>query len=167
MIIRPCLVGDLDVLETELPSGRARLHHERFVEQERGESTYLITWLDGVPVAHVQIRWPGSVHARVREAFPDVPELRRFEVDRSMRNRGIGGRLLAKAEALVVERGYLAVGLAVGVANDGAQRLYERNGYVDWARGHFDSFKVRIDADGEAREEPHVVTYLVKPLRLP
>ena len=61
---------------------------------------------------------------RVPDAFP-IAEL---YVDEGVRNRGIGGRLLAHAEELARSRGMRRLCLETGIGNP-ARRLYERNGY--------------------------------------
>jgi len=128
--------------------------------------TYLTAWTGGRVAGHVVVRWQGSVHDGVQAVFSDAPEIRRLVVRDDLRGRGIGSRLLARAEGLIVERGYMAAGLAVNVQNFGALRLYERAGYEDWQRGTFVSRWTRINEAGQACEWQHTVTYLVKDLRV-
>ena len=162
--IRPCEPNDLRLLKAEFTQGPSWLHEERLVEQERGESTYLITWVEGRPVGHLKVRWAGSVHDHVRRGRPHTPEIRRFAVLPEFRGQGIGGRLLAKAESLVTARGYSAVGLAVAVDNLGARRLYLRNGYQDWEGGSFESRWDLMEHDVVVGEHVHVATYMFKRL---
>jgi ribosomal protein S18 acetylase RimI-like enzyme len=84
------------------------------------------------------------------------------------RGRGVGSRLLERAEALAVERGYDLVGLEVTVDNpfnEAARALYQRRGYCDSGLGTFISGYTYWDGAGQPRrdEEPH--RYLTKRLR--
>ncbi|MEI5098378.1 hypothetical protein RB200_06545 [Streptomyces sp. PmtG] len=55
MEIRPCRSEDLELLERHMPSpGRTPRHALRFDKQQRGLSTFLIAWSDGVPVGTTQ-----------------------------------------------------------------------------------------------------------------
>jgi ribosomal protein S18 acetylase RimI-like enzyme len=47
------------------------------------------------------------------------------------RGRGVGGRLLAHAEAYAHEQGYRLIGLMVAVHNEVARRLYARSGFSE------------------------------------
>ena len=52
------LAEELDVICTAFP-GRARvIHDERLAQQEDGHGPYLIAWLKGEPVGHVQLQIP-------------------------------------------------------------------------------------------------------------
>jgi ribosomal protein S18 acetylase RimI-like enzyme len=67
----------------------------------------------------------------------------------SHRGRGIGGRLLALAEAQARELGLGKMSLIVIEKNTGAKRLYERNGYAMTAREATVPHPL-IDHDGDA-----------------
>lgn len=50
-------------------------------------------------------------------------------VEESLRNRGIGSGMLARAEAIAADEGCCEIELEVEAHNEGACRLYERLGY--------------------------------------
>ena len=70
-------------------------------------------------------------------------------IKESHRGRGIGGRLLALAEAQARERGLGKMSLIVIEKNSAAKRLYERNGYSTTAREATVAHSM-IDHDGDA-----------------
>jgi len=49
--IEACRAEDLERLEETIPSRLSRFHEHRFARQEQGTSTYVIAWIDEVPVA--------------------------------------------------------------------------------------------------------------------
>jgi ribosomal protein S18 acetylase RimI-like enzyme len=162
LIIRPCSESDLTALATLMPPVELAVHRDRFEEQERGETTYLLAWDGNNFAGHLKVRWSGSVHEHVKKQFPFVPEIRRLRVEPSMQGMGIGTNLLAAAESLVARQGFYFVGLCVAVSNTGARRLYERHGYFDWNQGVFDSHWTQRNADGSLEKKSHEVTYMTK-----
>jgi ribosomal protein S18 acetylase RimI-like enzyme len=52
-------------------------------------------------------------------------------VPTELRGRGIGTELTRAAERLAATSGHGRISISVGIANDGARRLYERLGYED------------------------------------
>lgn len=112
--VRRCETGDVAAIAaTEQPG--ARVAERLFARQERGESIYLVAWLDGVPVGS------GEVVARTPR------ELRNLHVLEAYRGRGVGTAIIRAAEESSVEAGTLSIG--VGIENMAARRLYERLGY--------------------------------------
>ena len=72
-----------------------------------------------------------AVRARSRLDFDHVPGsyyVAELDVDPEYRNRGIGGVLLAHAEAEARRAGVRCLSLTTAITNP-ARRLYERNGY--------------------------------------
>jgi hypothetical protein len=66
--IDECRAEDLERLEEAIPSGLSRFHERRLARQQLGTSTYLIAWIDEVPVGHAEIRWNGCEAAEVSPA---------------------------------------------------------------------------------------------------
>ena len=88
-----------------------------------------------------------------RSKTRDIPEIEDLFVAAACRSSGVGTRLLHECEGAAHRRGFDRIGLAVGVENAGARRLYERNGYVD------------IGAEPYWDDGAHdTLTYLVKEL---
>jgi GNAT superfamily N-acetyltransferase len=121
--------------------------------------TTLIAWMDDTPVGHVQVRWRGSVHDHVARQFPRTPEIRRLRVHEDAQRRGVAKRLLNAAEYAAKERNFRSVGLAVGITNGSAIKLYERNGFACASVPPFTS-PMGMDSDGNPYS--HLVQYMVK-----
>lgn len=147
--IKLCREEDLDMLEKSMPtSGLSRFHHKRFENQEKGRVSYLIAWLKGEPVGHIDLRWYGFDHEDLEKEIRDIPELNAITVAKSYRNQGIGTALIEEAEKIAKERGFKRVGMGVNPENEGAKRLYEKLGYKDSGTGlHLGSWEV-IGKDG-------------------
>jgi len=91
--------------------GLARLHSDNGV--------YLVAWDGDEPLGHARL------------AFKDPPELQDVEVRAEHRRRGVGSTLTRAAEDEARRRGHERLRLTVSDANDAAQALYRRLGYVD------------------------------------
>ncbi|HKF57005.1 MAG TPA: GNAT family N-acetyltransferase [Blastocatellia bacterium] len=164
-LIRPLTKGDLRLVETGMRSGGMPDKHARRLElQGRGTCTYLFAWLRDAPVGHLLLTWTGPELEPMKSAIRDSPEVGDLLVREDLRSRGIGGCLLENAERLVVSRGFNQMGLAVGIGNERARRLYERFGYVD---AGFSRFTVRwtyLDRYGREQTEGEECVYLTKRL---
>lgn len=157
--IRPCLERDLMHLDETFPLLEG--HRHRLDLQLAGEETYLLAWSEEALAGHVMIRWRGSRHQHVGRRQRGVPEISRLAVAPRFRRCGVGTGLLRAAEMHAALRGFNATGLAVGVDNEPALRLYRKAGYVPTNIPCFES-PFGVDSDGSTRT--HLVTYLVKPL---
>jgi len=150
LLVRPCEASELVAIRREFPALPAE-----------PAGTTLVAWVDGQPVGHVQVRWRGSVHGHVRARLIKTPEIRRLRVHHDARGQGAAKALLREAEELAVARGYRNIGLAVGVDNHVAIRLYDACGYVQSPIANFHSSMGMAD-DGS--RFTHAVRYLVKPV---
>lgn len=56
--VRCAAPSELDVLCVAFPDRARVLHEERLDQQEGGHGPYLIAWLEGEPVGHVQLQLP-------------------------------------------------------------------------------------------------------------
>ena len=150
VVVRPCEAGDVEVISaTEYPG--ARIAERGFARQERGESLYLVAWIDGVPGGSGEL------------VFAPPPELRNLHVVEAHRGRGIGTAIIRAAEEASRSAGELSVG--VGLENSAARRLYERLGYV--GTGELTTTRYTyVDADGQ-HEAIETDERLVKPLGPP
>jgi ribosomal protein S18 acetylase RimI-like enzyme len=79
---------------------------------------------------------PDILHPVIRLAAqaPDTWHVDSVAVAPPFRRRGLGTRLLRIADALAAEEGLTQTSLIVAEANEGARRLYEREGYRCVAR---------------------------------
>ncbi|MFI6372976.1 GNAT family N-acetyltransferase [Streptomyces sp. NPDC050546] len=164
MEITLCRAADVALLDRYIGSMAATsFHARRFQRQERGQSTYLVAWLDERPVGHTELRWGGCDDAAVRAARPGCPEINALTVwPETLRSRGIGSALIRAAEELARERGRTAVGLGVADDNPRAAALYARLGYLPLAAyvGRW-SYE---DHDGRTHECVEELTFLLKEL---
>ena len=164
--IRPLEQSEIPLLVAHLDVGRlAGRHHDRFTQQQDGHLTYLLAWLDGIPIGHMTVRWTGTTDAFVAERISECAHLEDLFVMPEHRSRGIGSRILAQRRTcLAAERAFTRIGLAVGTENPRARMLYERLGYVDAGFGVFEIGGSYLDIHGNQRRWREVCEYLVKPL---
>jgi ribosomal protein S18 acetylase RimI-like enzyme len=66
-----------------------------------------------------------------------VAEMQTLVVSEGARSRGVGARLLQRAEAEVVSRGIGEMIIGAVATNDGAIRFYEAHGYVPYWVGMY------------------------------
>ena len=162
--VEPASEGDVGILTRRLPRPRAK-HLERLERQRRGEALYLIAWRDGEPVGHALLKSPGAVDLAPgkRAGCAEIEDL--FVVV-AYRRQGVGRRLLVVAEREARRRRFGKLGLAVGVENLAARRLYQRQGFVDTGYGEFVLFGSLTGEDGTRRQWEETCVYLVKQLAL-
>lgn len=160
--IKLCSEADLAMLNKAIPA--PGYHEKRFAMQQYGKGSYLLAWQNGVPVGHLLIKWEGS-GPQVNEHLADVPELNAIGVwPPQRRSQGIGRQLIDKAEAMVREKGFKRVALAVETDNSRAKELYEKLGYKDWGHGeYFDAWTEKAK-NGEEVQHKDPCFYLVKGL---
>ncbi|MDV9175365.1 GNAT family N-acetyltransferase [Streptomyces sp. W16] len=164
MDIAVCGAADVALLDQHIGSlGATSFHARRFARQERGESTYLVAWLDGRPVGHAELRWTGCDAREVRAARPGCLEIGGLGVwPEELRSRGIGTALIRAAEELAVERGITDVGVGVAKDNPRAAVLYARLGYAPLT-DYYDRWSYET-TDGRLRDWVDHCTFLVKEL---
>jgi GNAT superfamily N-acetyltransferase len=163
--IDECRAEDLERLEEAIPSGLSRFHERRLARQQLGTSTYLIAWIDQVPVGHAEIRWNGCEAAEVRRRFPGCPEINALEVRPAwLRSRGIGTALIAEAEGRAAGRGLGSIGLGVADDNPRAAALYLRLGFGETGCRYVDRYEI-VTGAGERRAFSDPCRFLVKNLR--
>ncbi|MFJ9249460.1 GNAT family N-acetyltransferase [Streptomyces sp. NPDC101776] len=164
MDIAVCGADDVALLDQYIGApGATSFHARRFARQERCESTYLVAWLDGRPVGHVELRWTGCDASAVRAARPGCLEIGGLGVwPEELRSRGIGTALIRAAEELAVERGLTDVGIGVEKDNVRAAALYARLGYEPLT-DYYDRWSYE-DADGFLHDNVDHCTFLVKDL---
>ncbi len=162
--IKPARREELDTINKYLPTNLPNFHENGIKGQEEGLSTWLIAWVDGVPVGHARVCWNGYRNEEVTKIIGVIPHIESVGVAEKYRRQGIGTELTKKAIEMAVEKGFTKIGLAVGATdNPYAKEMYEKLGFIDWGQGNIvDSWEVV--ENGEKRMESEVCTYLVKNL---
>lgn len=104
------------------------------IEQQKAGALLLLIALESAKyLGHCKVVWRSN-YPGFREN--NIPEIQDLNVGPDYRRRGIGGRLLAEAEARITLRSAWA-GIGFGLYADygAAQRLYIKRGYVPDGRG--------------------------------
>lgn len=112
---------------------------------ERGCAAWLLEEGDAA-IGYVLAGPCGLPHAEVE---PGDMELKRLYLRRSAQNGGWGQRLFAQAEQWLLANGPASIWIGVWSENHGAQRFYERHGYV--RAGEY------LFAVGEARDREFIL----------
>lgn len=122
--IRPCLGCDLPLLEWDgAYAEHRRIIDDTFMRQQAGAALMLVAVAADFPVAQVWLDFE-------RPPCRDTALLWALRTYPPMRGRGIGGRLVRRAEASVLDRDRTAVELGVEKGNRRALRFYQRLGYA-------------------------------------
>ena len=82
-----------------------------------------------------------------------VVEINGLVVDKNVRSRGIGKRLLSAAERWALSRGYDAITVRSNVRRHDAHRFYEKNGY-GWTKTQKSFRKVLMAGDTHVSRGP-------------
>ncbi len=168
ILIRPVQTGDLPLLERLFPQGGADKHARRLIRQQNGTAIYLIAFLEDKPAGHVLLKWDGAQDEAVAaHRTAPCPDLEDLFVREELRRRGVGTQILRHAEQLAQQRGFARIGLAVGLENPSARRLYERLGY---RQAGIEPYTVRgmyFDEQGQMHTWEETCVYLIKDLLHP
>lgn len=158
--IRPLSVRKLSRVERALPRYPGK-HRERLDAQRRGECLYLIAWAGSDPVGHVNLRLRGrKLSERARRV--SAAQIEDLAVAAGHRRRGIGTRLMRRAEAEAAARGLHALGLGVDVDNVPARRLYAQESYEESGFGEYLVSYPYLDQNSIERQAQERCTYLIK-----
>ena len=160
--ISPLSREELKIVNQFLPKKIFNYHLNKLEDQDKGNSLWLVLWKDGIPAAHAQVAWGGSLRPEVQEFIHHTPQLNSLFVDPAHRNQKLATLLIQKIEELVRERGYQKLGLSVDIKNKPALSLYSKLGFKDWERGSFDASWTYLGTDGQHYREDERCTYMVK-----
>lgn len=161
MDIRPATQAEVDQLIASAQPASQHHHRARWETQQRGDGLYLLAHRDGEVVGHTML-FKQSRYAEVRAALDPV-EINALHA--YVPNQGIGTAIIRAAEAIAADWSRPVIGLAVGLDNSGARRLYERLGYRLWDGGQVIDTWTEQDAEGNiVRSHADPCEYLFKPL---
>ncbi|MEU4601586.1 GNAT family N-acetyltransferase [Kribbella sp. NPDC023972] len=161
MDISPATQAEVDQLIAA--AGPAAQHHlrARWETQQRGDGLFLLARRDGEIVGQTMLLHH-SYYAEVRAALDpvEINALHAF-----VPNQGVGTAIIRAAEEIAGSWSRPLIGLAVGLDNHGARRLYERLGYEPWDGPQVIDTWTEQDADGNVvRTHADPCDYLLKPL---
>ena len=141
--------------------GREEILARYFLEQESGEIEVLVAEIDGAVAGYVTIL-PSAKHG----PFASIcPELSDFNVFEPFRNKGIGNRLLEKAEQGVKRfSGKVCLGVGLHLGYGPAQRLYIKRGYIPDGTGVWYRNKP-LEMNATSQNNDDLVLYLSKDLQ--
>ena len=156
MRISPAVSFDLDRLELAFP-GLGPYYRER----TRQPGVLLVARVGHRPVGAVYVSLRAAHEPEIIRRLGRVPMLHKLMVAEPVRDRLIGTRLIAAAEAVLRGRGERRVAVGVDVDNPGAARLYRRLVYHEWAYGLLETTRERVE-DGKVIVEPDECHLFVK-----
>ena len=132
-----------------------------FKEQESGEREVLVAEVESAVAGYVTIL-PSAKHG----PFASIcPELSDFNVFEPFRNKGIGNRLLEKAEQGVKRfSGKVCLGVGLHLGYGPAQRLYIKRGYIPDGTGVWYRNKP-LEMGASCQNDNDLVLYLSKDLQ--
>ena len=165
LTIRPLERGDVALISVafrDLGWNKPRAQYERYLsEQQDGVRTVFVAFAGRDFAGYVTINWNPSYTPFRTDGIPEIQD---FNVLPAFRRKGIGTRLMDKAERKVSERSSVA-GIGVGMAPDygAAQRLYVLRGYVPDGKGLTRDGKPVTPGD-EITVDDGLVLYLTKAL---
>ncbi len=159
--VKPCSQELIDLLERLDQSQLDLAHHrERWDLQQQGLAIYLTAWQQDQVVGRMTLL-KESKYQPIRDAFPGYWEMNALEA--RPQGRGVGTVLINTAEQWVAESGGPGLGVGVGPDNNGARRLYERLGYVEWSEGRvIDEWDERDESGRLVRAHADECLYLLK-----
>ncbi|SEG57119.1 Ribosomal protein S18 acetylase RimI [Nonomuraea solani] len=160
--IRQAVHADLPALIRSL--GQETYFTDRLARQDAGHGFLLIAWDEEVAVGDVYVWLAPAEEPELRALLPGVALLTHLEVAAGRRNEGIGTELLRAAEQRLAAINHTKVALGVGLDNPGAQRLYQRRGYVEWRYGPVATTDVVYHPNGRHELRPELCRILIKPL---
>jgi GNAT superfamily N-acetyltransferase len=139
LVIRPATLGELDVLCAAFP-GRARvLHEERIQHQVDGHGPYLIAWLDGEPVGHVQLQLPDERDLDSMVEGRGAAWAEDLWVTPGARGRWVGPALMRSLESEARQAGAARLIFFAGVSSEyaAARAIYAWMGWRERRREPF------------------------------
>ena len=130
-------------------------------EQNKAERIVLIAESDGDFTGYVTIKWKAHYPFFAEQGIPEIAD---FNVLIRYRRKGIGSKLMDRAEDLIRERSPL-VGIGVGLYPDygAAQVMYVKRGYVPDGKGIYRD-TIRVNYGDTITLDDSVVFHLIKRL---
>jgi ribosomal protein S18 acetylase RimI-like enzyme len=138
------------------------LYLSYFEEQKNNERITLIAESDGNFAGYINIKWESHYPVFIENKIPEIMD---FNVLVKYRCKGIGNKLIDRAEEIIKEHSEFA-GIGVGLYSDYgvAQVMYIKRGYVPDGKGIYKNSSY-INAGENIIIDDEVVLYLLKKLK--
>jgi len=140
--------------------GKTVSQYQRYIaEQTAGTRICFVATVNNQFAGYVTVNWSPTYPEFARQNIPEIQDL---NVLPDLRRRGIGARLLSRAEEEVAHRSAI-VGIGVGLHPGycSAQRLYIQRGYIPDGRGVW--YRNHLVKEGEqALFDDNLVLHLTK-----
>ena len=141
--------------------GREEILARYFLKQESGEREVLVAEVESAVAGYITIL-PSAKHGPFASIYPELSDFNVFE---PFRNKGIGNRLLEKAEQGVKRfSGKVCLGVGLHLGYGPAQRLYIKRGYIPDGTGVWYRNKP-LEMGASCQNDDDLVLYLSKDLQ--
>jgi GNAT superfamily N-acetyltransferase len=149
-------MDQLDVLCAAFPDRPRVLHHDRLVHQQAGRGAYLIAWLDGAPVGHVELQLPDDRDLDSMLEGRDGAWAEDLWVTRGARGRWIGPALMRALENEARRAGVARIVFFAGIRDDyaAARAIYR---WMGWRERRPEAF---LESGTLERDDGGLDTYL-------
>jgi|GEM_PF-5589230 len=121
---RQASAADLSKLDEIRQEKLHKLHLGRLEEQKKGQSEYIIAFVNENPVGHIFILYGRD------DRHPFYPQFQDLFVKESMRGQGIAIKMLLDAEKRVRNRDFHEVYLEYEITKPQLKKFYENRGYL-------------------------------------
>lgn len=137
------------------------LYQKYIQEQINGERVSLVAEIDGNFAGYVNVIWNSNYPPFKEKGIPEISD---FNVLIKYRRKGIGSKLMDKAEDVIKERSDVS-GIGVGTFSDygNAQILYVKRGYIPDGKGIF-KFGKYVEYGETIVVDDDIILYLTKSL---
>jgi ribosomal protein S18 acetylase RimI-like enzyme len=105
-----------------------RLFLRSYQGQQDGSRFLLVADAKGFPIGRLFIQFGNKKNTKLSDGVTRA-YLYSFQVMEVFQGQGLGTRLIRVAESLLVQRGFRLATIGVVKTNEGALRLYQREGY--------------------------------------
>jgi GNAT superfamily N-acetyltransferase len=162
--VRVAQATEQDVWDFVFDDVDRRFFLERLRRPGLRSGRILLAFVNSAPAGHLYVRLPPAEEAELRELLPGVPLLERLLVFDTFRKKGVGQALVAVAEELLRDLGYVKVALGVEPDNTVAIRFYERLGFAVWRDELVTTYKEHVGPSGQLAHEEDMCRMYVKSL---
>jgi GNAT superfamily N-acetyltransferase len=164
--IRPAQAEELDIICAAFPDRPRSLHEERFLQQQDGHGPYLIAWLEGEPVGHIELQLPDDRDLDSMLEGRGAAWAEDLWVTPSARGRWIGPALMRALEQEARRAGVERLVFFAGISPDyaAARAIYAWMGWLERPEPFIESATLARD-DGGVDVYVEVVTMWERELR--